>query len=82
MSLPVQTFWNLMDLHRHTHTPYAVDILFIHKMIYAYCSPTHNSQVIKKRNYMYIHTHTHTHTHTEEYYSGTKKNDVLSFVTK
>ena len=24
-------------------------------------------------------THTHTHTHTMEYYSGTKKNEILPF---
>ena len=26
-------------------------------------------------------THTHTHTHTQEYYSVTKKNEILLFVT-
>ena len=24
--------------------------------------------------------HTHTHTHTQEYYSVTKKNEIISFV--
>ena len=26
-----------------------------------------------------MHTHTHTHTHTVEYYSATKKNEMLPF---
>ena len=25
------------------------------------------------------HTHTHTHTHTQEYYSATKKNEIMTF---
>ena len=29
--------------------------------------------------YIYIYTHTHTHTHTMEYYSATKKNEILPF---
>ena len=34
--------------------------------------------------YIYIHithTHTHTHTHTLEYYSATKKKEILQFAT-
>ena len=30
--------------------------------------------------YIYIYTHTHTHTHTMEYYSATKKNEIMLFV--
>ena len=29
--------------------------------------------------YIYVHIHTHTHTHTMEYYSDTKKNEILTF---
>ena len=38
---------------------------------------------IAKENAIHVHanthTHTHTHTHTEEYYSGFKKKEILSF---
>ena len=30
--------------------------------------------------YIYTHTRTHTHTHTVEYYSATKKNEIMPFV--
>ena len=28
---------------------------------------------------VYTHTHTHTHTHKTEYYSATKKNEIMPF---
>ena len=31
--------------------------------------------------YIYIHTYIHTYTYTMEYYSSTKKNEIMSFVT-